>query len=84
MSVQSSLMAIVSAISQMKEGALLYDQYNTLLALPQAIAISSQPERVPPLQTGITLRDVSFRYSDQHPWVLRRVDLFFLPVNVLR
>ncbi len=80
MSVQSSLMGIVSAISQMKEGALLYDQYNTLLALPQAIAISSQPERVPPLQTGITLRDVSFRYSDQHPWVLRHVDLF-LPVG---
>ncbi|WP_433219904.1 ABC transporter ATP-binding protein [Dactylosporangium sp. CS-047395] len=32
--------------------------------------------RVPaPLREGIELRDVWFRYSDEHPWVLRGVDL---------
>ncbi|WP_433061424.1 ABC transporter ATP-binding protein [Dactylosporangium sp. CS-033363] len=28
-----------------------------------------------PLREGIELRDVWFRYSDEHPWVLRGVDL---------
>ncbi|MBN6051025.1 ATP-binding cassette domain-containing protein, partial [Nonomuraea sp. RK-328] len=31
---------------------------------------------LPVLRRGIELRDVWFRYSDDHPWVLRGVDLF--------
>ena len=30
---------------------------------------------LPPLRRGIELRDVWFRYSDNHPWVLRGVNL---------
>ena len=33
------------------------------------------PRALPPLRHGIELRDVWFRYSDEHPWVLRGVSL---------
>lgn len=79
-SVQGALLSIALALSQMNESALFYRQYTKLLALPQPLAICTSVQAVPPLASGITVRDVSFRYSDQHPWVLRHIDLF-LPAS---
>lgn len=79
-SVQGALLSIALALSQMNESALFYRQYTKLLALPQPLAICTSVQAVPPLTSGITVRDVSFRYSDQHPWVLRHIDLF-LPAS---
>jgi ATP-binding cassette subfamily B protein len=39
------------------------------------LAIAAHPRPLPPLRRGIQLRDVWFRYSDDHPWVLRGVNL---------
>lgn len=75
-SVQATLLGIAVAFSQMNENMLFYRQYTNLLALPQSLSICSTTQKVPPLASGITLRDVSFRYSDEHPWVLRHIDLF--------
>lgn len=74
--VQSTLLTIVAALSQMNESALFYSQYTNLLTLPQSLSIHDPSQNVPSLMSGITLRNISFRYSDQHPWVLRRVNLF--------
>jgi ATP-binding cassette, subfamily B, bacterial len=79
-SVQGALLSIALALSQMNESALFYRQYTKLLALPQPLAICTSGQAVPPLTSGITVSDVSFRYSDQHPWVLRHIDLF-LPAS---
>ncbi|HLJ33085.1 MAG TPA: ABC transporter ATP-binding protein, partial [Ktedonobacteraceae bacterium] len=49
-------------------------------ALPQPLLISAAPHLVPSLCIGIEFRDVSFRYSEQHSWTLRHVDLF-LPAH---
>ncbi|MGH2449242.1 MAG: ABC transporter ATP-binding protein [Chloroflexota bacterium] len=75
-SVQSTLIGIVFGLSQLNENALFFRQYTDLLDLPEQIQMSRSPHPVPTLTRGITLRHVSFRYSEQHPWVLRHVDLF--------
>ena len=74
--VQGALLSIALALSQMNESAMFYRQYTKLLALPQPLAICPSVQPVPPLASGITVRDVSFRYGEQHPWVLRHIDLF--------
>jgi ATP-binding cassette subfamily B protein len=79
-STQSALLSLVLAFSQLHQSVLFYREYQHLLALPQIITCPDTPKPVLPLTTGITFRNVSFRYSEQHPWTLHHVDLF-LPAN---
>ena len=79
-STQGSLMGLAMAASQMNQSAMFYREYMTLLALPESLALPISPRPVPPLVTGISVTNVSFRYSEQHPWVLRHLNLF-LPVG---
>jgi ATP-binding cassette subfamily B protein len=74
-SVQSTLAGIVIALSQLNENVLFFKEYITLLALPQPLPLLDHPRFIPSLQSGIIFRNVSFRYSEQHPWVLRHIDL---------
>ncbi|MEO8970137.1 MAG: ABC transporter ATP-binding protein [Ktedonobacteraceae bacterium] len=73
MSVQGTLIGIVFALSQINESVLFYNQYTTLLALPQPLP--SQVHPVPPLKSGIEFCNVSFRYGEHHSWVLRHFNL---------
>lgn len=75
-SLQTTLLGAILALTNMPESARFFRQYLSLLALPQPLLISPTPQPVEPLRTGIEFRQVSFRYSDQHPWILRHVDLF--------
>lgn len=75
-SVQSALLSVIGALSLMKENTLFYHHYTDLLALSQPLSLSVSVQNIPPLISGITLHDVSFRYTDNHPWVLRHVNLF--------
>lgn len=79
-STQGSLMNLALAASQMNLSTLFYREYMTLLALPEVLALSASPRPILPLATGITVTNVSFRYSENHPWVLRHLNLF-LPVG---
>ncbi len=74
-SVQNALWGIVYAFTTLNENALFYSQFQALLALPEPLTVASPPRPVPPLTTGIELRDVTFRYSDQLPWVLQGLNL---------
>lgn len=74
-SIQSTLLGIIFASTQMSEQVLFFRQYTQLLALPQPLSITTTPHPVPVLAISIELRDVSFRYSEKHPWVLRHVNL---------
>jgi ATP-binding cassette subfamily B protein len=75
-STQASLMGLAMAASQMNQSTIFYREYIALLALPEALALPISPRPIPPLVTGITVNNVSFRYSERHPWVLRRLNLF--------
>jgi len=74
-SVQNALWGIFYSISTLNENAIFYAQFKALLALPQPIPVADTARPVPALSSQIELRNVSFRYSDQQPWILRDVNL---------
>lgn len=74
-SVQSAVSTIVRGIANLNEKALFYKYVDDLLELPPALSIAESVQPVPTLQSSIELCDVSFRYTDAQPWVLRHVNL---------
>lgn len=76
-SVQSSLAILFHTLTNTNESSLFFSRFTDLLALPQPIKIASQPHPVPPLTSAIEFRNLWFRYSDQHPWILRNINSTF-------
>src|SRR5690606_31595229 len=74
--VQGTLSHIIFAIAGINEDALFYRQYLRLMGLRSDIVALEPAQPVPPLTKGIELRNVSFRYAESRPWVLRHVNLF--------
>ncbi len=77
-STQSTLGGIIVAIASLNESALFYRHFTGLLALPQPLPLADSARPAPPLSSAIELRDISFRYSDQHPWILHHVNLHII------
>ncbi|WP_433445265.1 ABC transporter ATP-binding protein [Nonomuraea sp. CA-141351] len=75
---QSGLTDLIVSTTAAYQEALLFEHYEAVLrAAPAPVpASAARPAPVPALRDGIRLRDVWFRYSDDHDWVLRGVDLF--------
>lgn len=76
-SVHGAISSIILAFAGLNESVLFFSRYTDLMALPPALSVTNSPRPVPPLQTGIEFRNVSFRYTDQHPRVLKNVNLVF-------
>ncbi|MFF9571716.1 ABC transporter ATP-binding protein [Streptomyces sp. NPDC014685] len=74
--VQSSLVALIGQVAGTHQALLMFDHYMTVTSAGPDLPVPAVPRPVPTLRYGIELRDVWFRYSDEHPWVLRGVDLF--------
>ncbi|GAB4581595.1 MAG: ABC transporter ATP-binding protein [Anaerolineales bacterium] len=74
-SVQAALSGMVFALANIHESALFFSHYTRLLALPQPINIASTPQPTLPLVSAIELHRVSFRYSEEHPWILKNINL---------
>ncbi|GAA3746420.1 ABC transporter ATP-binding protein [Plantactinospora mayteni] len=73
--VQGALGTVISALAWAHQRLLLIDHYRAVLTAEPDLPTPSVPRPVPPLRHGIELRDVWFRYSDDHPWVLSGVNL---------
>ncbi|NUR26055.1 MAG: ABC transporter ATP-binding protein, partial [Catenulispora sp.] len=73
--VQSALQALVSALAGLREQGLLAGAFVAVLRTEPDLPVAADPRPVTTLKRGIEIRDVWFRYSDAHPWVLRGVDL---------
>ncbi|MEV0619304.1 ABC transporter ATP-binding protein [Nonomuraea sp. NPDC050404] len=72
--VQGGLDNLVNGIAMTDHNLRLFGHYVTVVrAAPDLVVLPAVPG---PLRRGIELRDVWFRYSDDHPWILRGVDLF--------
>jgi ATP-binding cassette subfamily B protein len=74
-SVQGALSGLVFTLANLSEGTQFFSIFKKLLAVPQPIAIPLFPHPSSPLTHALKLRDVSFRYSEEHPWILRKVNL---------
>jgi ATP-binding cassette subfamily B protein len=79
-SLQGASLSIIFNIVSLREQILYYNQFIKLLNLPQTLFVAPSPIPVPPLTIGIEFRNVSFRYSRRHPWVLRDVN-FTIPAK---
>jgi ATP-binding cassette subfamily B protein len=75
-SVQSALNMLINSMARINDSILFFRLYTDILELEQPLTISAHMQPVPPLSKGITLRNISFRYSEQHPWILQNVNLF--------
>jgi ATP-binding cassette subfamily B protein len=73
--VQSTLGQLVQAIASAHQHLLLFDHYRYVLHAPPELRLPALPAPAPLLSRGIEFRDVWFRYSPDHEWVLRGVDL---------
>lgn len=74
-SIQGGLLAIIFDLSNLNEGVLFYKRFTDLLLLSQPSPTITPIRPVIPIKSNIELRNVSFRYTEEHPWVLRDVNL---------
>jgi ATP-binding cassette, subfamily B, bacterial len=74
-SVQDSLGRFIFAVASLSENVLFHSYFQDLLTLPPALPIAPVTQPVPKLSSGLELRHVSFRYSEQQPWILHDVNL---------
>lgn len=73
--VQAAVGSGVTRFADAYEALLRFVHYRKVLDTTPDLAVTTDPLPVPPLRQGIELRDVWFRYNDEHDWVLRGVDL---------
>ncbi|WP_117211331.1 ABC transporter ATP-binding protein [Allorhizocola rhizosphaerae] len=73
--VQSALASLAGEVARAHHALLMFDHYHAVTTVGPDLPVAADPGVPPPLRHGIELRDVWFRYSPEHPWVLRGVDL---------
>lgn len=73
--IQGVLSTLVLTIARLNEYTLFFAYYEELMALPEPLPLAKKPKKVKTLQSAIILRNVSFRYSDAHPWILQDINL---------
>ncbi|MFV2171695.1 ABC transporter ATP-binding protein [Actinomadura sp. LOL_016] len=73
--VQASLTSVIDRWADAHNALLMFGHFSTIVAAEPAMP--ARPGRpVPALRRGVEFRDVWFRYGDDHPWILRGIDLF--------
>ncbi|MDG4825006.1 ABC transporter ATP-binding protein [Asanoa sp. WMMD1127] len=75
-SVQSALAGMITDTVSGYQALLLFRHFMIVVDTGPDLIVRPRPHPVPPLRTGVELRDVWFRYADDQPWVLRGVNLF--------
>ncbi|XRQ04251.1 ATP-binding cassette domain-containing protein, partial [Actinomadura welshii] len=73
--VQGATIALVGEMTQANHQLLLFDHYLTITTSEPDLPVPVQPRAAAPLRRGIEVRGVWFRYSPEHPWALRDVNL---------
>ncbi|WP_246247885.1 ABC transporter ATP-binding protein [Micromonospora maritima] len=74
--VQAALSALVLVIARSNQQLMLFRHYQDIIEAEPDLPVPPRPAPITALRRGIELRDVWFRYADDHPWVLRGVSLF--------
>ncbi|MBF9131103.1 ABC transporter ATP-binding protein [Plantactinospora sp. S1510] len=73
--VQTSLGTLATGLAAGHQHLLIFERYLEVVGAAPDLPLVESPQPLPPLREAIVLRDVWFRYSDDHPWILRGVDL---------
>jgi ATP-binding cassette subfamily B protein len=75
--VQGALAMLTASLANAHAQLLLFEHVLAVVEAGPDLPVAAHPVPTPALQRGIELRDVWFRYSDAHPWMLAGVNLFF-------
>lgn len=73
---QGSLISLVTSVAAVHHGLLLNGHHLVVDRTPPDLPVPARPRPLPALRSGVELRDVWFRYSPDHPWILRGVNAF--------
>ena len=73
--VQNTLVQLVREVAMAHHQLLMFDHYLKVVGSGTDLAVPARPRAVPALRRGIEFRGVWFRYSPEHPWALRDVNL---------
>jgi ATP-binding cassette subfamily B protein len=73
--VQGALVAVAADIARAHYALQMFGYFEDITTAEPDLPTLVPPRPAPPLRQGIELRDVWFRYADDHPWVLRGVNL---------
>ena len=73
---QGALTSLTMSLAGTHQQLLMFEHVLAVVEAGPDLPASADPVPTPGLERGIELRDVWFRYSDEHPWVLSGVDLF--------
>ncbi|MFC7545651.1 ABC transporter ATP-binding protein [Plantactinospora sp. GCM10030261] len=74
-SVQTNLGVLAGGLAVAHQHLLIFRRYLEVVDAAPDLPRAESPRPLPRLCDGIVLRDVWFRYSDDHPWILRGVDM---------
>ncbi|MEU8004501.1 ABC transporter ATP-binding protein [Catellatospora sp. NPDC049111] len=74
--VLGAMQQLIVAVAHTHQQVTVFHHYAMVVNAAPDLPLSTDPRALPALRRGIELRDVWFRYSDEHPWVLRGVNLF--------
>ncbi|GII65756.1 multidrug ABC transporter permease [Sphaerisporangium krabiense] len=74
--VQGAVTQVTASVAVTHRQLLLFGHYVAVTTAKPDLPVAEPSVPVPEMRHGIELRDVWFRYADDHPWVLRGVDLF--------
>ena len=79
--VQGNLQAIMNSIADLNEHAAFYTHYRNLMNLENDLPHLEPHQSMPVLAEGLELRNVSFRYTESSPYVLKNVNLCLKKAN---
>jgi ATP-binding cassette subfamily B protein len=74
--VLGAMQQLIVSVAHTHQQLTVFHHYATVVNAAPDLPLRADPRALPALRRGIELRDVWFRYSDEHPWVLRGVNLF--------
>jgi ATP-binding cassette subfamily B protein len=74
--VQGALTQITGSVARAHQDLLMFGHYLAVVRAGPDLPAHPHPRPLRPLQSGIELDNVWFRYSDDHPWALSGVSMF--------
>jgi ATP-binding cassette subfamily B protein len=74
--VQGALSTLAGHLANAHNSLLMFEHYLAVTTIGSDLRVPAPGTALAPLRRGIEVRDVWFRYSDEHPWTLKGVSLF--------
>ncbi|MEV4481414.1 ABC transporter ATP-binding protein [Micromonospora coxensis] len=72
---QAAVVLLATSVARCYEDLMVFEHFQAVTGAGPDLPLAAHPQAAGPLARGIELRDVWFRYSPEHPWILKGVTL---------